>query len=281
MMNGNFIEVNFNVGAAQEFLSDLLMNELAAIGFDSFDANETGFSAYIPAHLYQEEIMQEQLAGYAADFEFSHTMQVIPYQNWNEVWESNFPPVIVSEQVYIYANFHPAQPQYPFQIKMHPKMAFGTGHHETTLQMAEQLLGLSVEGLSVLDMGCGTGVLAILASLKGAKSILAIDNDPIASNSATENFEINEVIGEVICGDAKDIQGLSFDLILANINRNILINDMAAYAASLVAGGTILFSGFYEEDLVFIQEAATENGLSYQMHSAKNNWVVAKFNKAI
>jgi ribosomal protein L11 methyltransferase len=164
---------------------------------------------------------------------------------------------------------------------MHPKMAFGTGHHETTLQMAEQLLGLSVEGLSVLDMGCGTGVLAILASLKGAKSILAIDNDPIASNSATENFEINEVIGEVICGDAKDIQGLSFDLILANINRNILINDMAAYAASLVAGGTILFSGFYEEDLVFIQEAATENGLSYQMHSAKNNWVVAKFNKAI
>lgn len=280
-MNGNFIEVNFNVGAAQEFLSDLLMNELAAIGFDSFDANETGFSAYIPAHLYQEEIMQEQLAGYAADFEFSHTMQVIPYQNWNEVWESNFPPVIVSEQVYIYANFHPAQPQYPFQIKMHPKMAFGTGHHETTLQMAEQLLGLSVEGLSVLDMGCGTGVLAILASLKGAKSILAIDNDPIASNSATENFEINEVIGEVICGDAKDIQGLSFDLILANINRNILINDMAAYAASLVAGGTILFSGFYEEDLVFIQEAATENGLSYQMHSAKNNWVVAKFNKAI
>ena len=280
-MNGNFIEVNFNVGAAQEFLSDLLMNELAAIGFDSFDANETGFSAYIPAHLYQEEIMQEQLAGYAADFEFSHTMQVIPYQNWNEVWESNFPPVIVSEQVYIYANFHPIQTQYPFQIKMHPKMAFGTGHHETTLQMAEQLLGLSVEGLSVLDMGCGTGVLAILASLKGAKSILAIDNDPIASNSATENFEINEVIGEVICGDAKDIQGLSFDLILANINRNILINDMAAYAASLVAGGTILFSGFYEEDLVFIQEAATENGLSYQMHSAKNNWVVAKFNKAI
>ena len=280
-MNGNFIAVHFTVGAAQEFLSDLLMNELAAIGFDSFDANETGFSAYIPEHLFKEEIMQEQLAGYAADFEFTHTMQIIPYQNWNEVWESNFPPVIVSEQVYIYANFHPIQPQYPFQIKMHPKMAFGTGHHETTLQMAEQLLGLSVEGLSVLDMGCGTGVLAILARLKGAKSILAIDNDPIASNSATENFEINEVIGEVICGDAKDIQGLSFDLILANINRNILINDMAAYAASLVAGGTILFSGFYEEDLSFIKQAASENGLVYQMHSAKNNWVVAKFNKAI
>jgi ribosomal protein L11 methyltransferase len=280
-MNGNFIAVHFTVGAAQEFLSDLLMNELAAIGFDSFDANETGFSAYIPEHLFKEEIMQEQLAGYAADFEFTHTMQIIPYQNWNEVWESNFPPVIVSEQVYIYANFHPAQPQYPYQIKMHPKMAFGTGHHETTLQMAEQLLDLSVEGLSVLDMGCGTGVLAILASLKGANSILAIDNDPIASNSATENFEINQLPAKVICGDAKDIQGLNFDLILANINRNILINDMAAYAASLVAGGIILFSGFYEEDLVFIKQAASENGLVYQMHSAKNNWVVAKFNKAI
>jgi ribosomal protein L11 methyltransferase len=280
-MNGNFIAVNFTVGAAQEFLSDLLMNELAAIGFDSFDANETGFSAFIPEHLFKEEIMQEQLAAYAADFEFTYTMQIIPYQNWNEVWESNFPPVIVSEQVYIFANFHPAEPQYPYQIKMHPKMAFGTGHHETTLQMAEQLLGLSVEGLSVLDMGCGTGVLAILANLKGAKSILAIDNDPIARNSATENFEINEVIGEVICGDAKDIQGLSFDLILANINRNILINDMAAYAASLVAGGTILFSGFYEEDLSFIKQAASENGLIYHLHSAKNNWVVAKFKKAI
>ena len=279
-MNGNFLAVHFTVGAAQEFLSDLLMNELAAIGFDSFDTNEAGFSAFIPEHLFKEEIMQEQLAGYAADFEFTYTMQIIPYQNWNEVWESNFPPVIVSEQVYIYANFHPAEPQYPYQIKMHPKMAFGTGHHETTLQMAEQLLDLAVEGLSVLDMGCGTGVLAILASLKGAKSILAIDNDPIASNSATENFEINEVIGEVICGDAKDIQGLSFDLILANINRNILINDMAAYAASLVTGGTILFSGFYEEDLSFIKQAASENGLVYQMHSAKNNWVVAKFNKA-
>ncbi len=279
-MNGNFIAVNFTVGAAQEFLSDLLMNELAAIGFDSFDTNETGFSAFIPEHLFKEEIMQEQLAGYAADFEFTHTMQIIPYQNWNEVWESNFPPVIVSEQVYIYANFHPAQPQYPYQIKMHPKMAFGTGHHETTLQMAEQLLDLSVDGLSVLDMGCGTGVLAILAGLKGAKSILAIDNDPIASNSATENFEINQLAAKVICGDAKDIQGLSFDLILANINRNILINDMAAYAASLVAGGIILFSGFYEEDLIFIKQAASENGLIYQMHSAKNNWVVAKFNKA-
>jgi len=279
-MNGNFIAVHFSVGAAQEFLSDLLMNELAAIGFDSFDVNETGFSAFIPEHLFKEEIMQEQLAGYAADFEFTYTMQIIPYQNWNEVWESNFPPVIVSEQVYIYANFHPAQPQYPYQIKMHPKMAFGTGHHETTLQMAEQLLDLSVEGLSVLDMGCGTGVLAILAGLKGAKSILAIDNDPIASNSATENFEINQLAAKVICGDAKDIQELSFDLILANINRNILINDMAAYAASLVAGGIILFSGFYEEDLIFIKQAASENGLIYQMHSAKNNWVVAKFNKA-
>jgi len=279
-MNGNFIEVNFTVGAAQEFLSDLLMNELAAIGFDSFDTNETGFSAFIPEHLFKEEIMQEQLAGYAADFEFTYTMQIIPYQNWNEVWESNFPPVIVSEKVYIYANFHPAQPQYSYQIKMHPKMAFGTGHHETTLQMAEQLLDLSVEGLSVLDMGCGTGVLAILAGLKGAKSILAIDNDPIASNSATENFEINQLAAKVICGDAKDIQELSFDLILANINRNILINDMAAYAASLVAGGIILFSGFYEEDLIFIKQAASENGLIYQMHSAKNNWVVAKFNKA-
>ena len=280
-MNGNFIEANFLVAAEQEFLSDLLMDGLASIGFDSFDANENGFCAYIPEHLFDEQAMVDALAGYAADFQFTYTIKTIPYQNWNEVWESNFPPVVVSEQVYIYADFHPMQSQYPHQIKMHPKMAFGTGHHETTLQMAEQLLTLNVKGLNVLDMGCGTGVLVILASQMGAKSILAIDNDPIASNSCKENFEINQISGEVICGDAHSIAGMHFDLILANINRNILINDMASYAAALVNGATILFSGFYQEDLVYIQAAAKENGLTYQFHSSKNNWVVARFIKAV
>ena len=205
----------------------------------------------------------------------------LPDQDWIRLSQEGLPPVRAGRFFVYGAHDAGTVPHGVIAMKIEAGLAFGTGHHETTLQMAEQLLGLSVEGLSVLDMGCGTGVLAILASLKGAKSILAIDNDPIASNSATENFEINEITGEVICGDAKDIQGLSFDLILANINRNILINDMAAYAASLVKGGTILFSGFYEEDLSFIKQAASENGLVYQMHSAKNNWVVAKFNKAI
>lgn len=279
-MNGNFIAVHFTVGAAQEFLSDLLMNELAAIGFDSFDANETGFSAYIPEHLFKEEIMQEQLAGYAADFEFTHTMQIIPYQNWNEVWESNFSSITIKDQLYIYADFHEKK-DYPHQIKMHPKMAFGTGHHETTFQMAEVMLDIDFANKVVLDMGCGTGILAILAHQKHAKHITAIDNDPIAAESCEENAMLNGMNdATILCGDASDLAGKHFDIILANINRNILLNDMEAYANSLNAGGTILFSGFYTEDLDMIKASAESHQMFYQQHQSKNNWVVAIFKKS-
>ncbi len=278
-MDGNFNEVVFTITEQKDFLPDLLMNELAEIGFDSFDSNDEGFKAYISVYKFDLEVFSELIKQYQDQYSFKYEINVIPYQNWNEVWESNFPPVIIANQLYIYANFHPINNQFPFQIKMHPKMAFGTGHHETTFQMAEQLLDLDVNGLRVLDMGCGTGILAILAAMKGAKSLLAIDNDPIAVQSCIENFEINNIQAEVICGDAKSLHDSQFDLILANINRNILLNDMKIYSQALVSNAFILFSGFYVEDLNLIIESAENNRLKYQSHASKNNWVVALFQK--
>ncbi len=278
-MTGNYIELVFTVLPGEEFVSDILMAELADIGFDSFDQNELGFRAYIPSSKFSEEKLQESLQNYKDQFSFSYEVNLIPYKNWNEVWESNFQAIVIKDQLYIYADFHEKK-DYPYTIKIHPKMAFGTGHHETTFQMAEYMLDLDFEGKTVLDMGCGTGILAILAHQKGAKSITAIDNDPIAADSAEENAQLNQLNDATIfCGDASDLKGKNFDIILANINRNILLNDMNAYADSLNKEGLILFSGFYTEDLVMIQASAEQHGMFYQQHQSKNNWVVASFKK--
>ncbi len=278
-MNGNFIEVVFTIVSSEDFLSDLLMNELADIGFESFESNELGFKAYIPSKNFDEAQLQQSLAQFQDQYTFGYEVNLIPYKNWNEVWESNFQAMTISDQVYIYADFHEVK-DYPYQIKIHPKMAFGTGHHETTFQMAEQMLKLDLTNKSVLDMGCGTGILAILAHLKNAGPITAIDNDPIAADSAEENAALNGMNNATIeCGDAASLVGRSFDVILANINRNILLNDMKQYSLSLNVGGSILFSGFYTEDLPIIQAEAALHDLSFVEAHSKNNWVVASFIK--
>ncbi len=279
-MNHNYIELVFTVVSEEDYVSDILIAALAEIGFDTFDTNELGFRAYIVSAQFDEQQLQACLEPYKDQYVFSYEINLIPYKNWNEVWEQNFEPVVIADKVYVYANFHKVAGQYPHQILMHPKMAFGTGHHETTFQMAERLFDIDLNGKSLLDMGCGTGILAILAHQLGAKPILAIDNDPIAAESAAENFYLNKIKdAEVICGDAKDLNGKHFDILLANINRNILLDDMSAYAASLNKRGYILFSGFYTEDLDAVNRSASENGLYYQNHSSKNNWVVAIFQK--
>lgn len=278
-MTGNYIELVFTTVSGEDFVSDILMNELAEVGFDSFDKNELGFRAYIPSHLFSEIKVQEAIAEYKEQFTFGYEINLIPYKNWNEVWESNFQAITIKDQLYIYADFHEKK-DYPYQIKIHPKMAFGTGHHETTFQMAEVMLDIDFTDKTVLDMGCGTAILAILAHLKHAKHITAIDNDPIAADSAEENALLNNVKDATIfCGDASNLKDLHFDIILANINRNILLNDMKAYAESLNEEGLILFSGFYTEDLPMIKESAELNGMYYQAHQHKNNWVVASFKK--
>lgn len=278
-MKGNYLELVFTVVDTEDFVSDVLMNQLADIGFDSFDKNELGFRAYIPSHIFSEDNLQDALIDFKDQFTFSYEINLIPYKNWNEVWESNFNPLVIKNQLYIYADFHEKR-DFTYQIKIHPKMAFGTGHHETTFQMAEVMLSHDFKGKRVLDMGCGTGILAILAHQMGAIAITAIDNDPIAADSCIENAQLNNMpAADIFCGDAADLQGRIYDVILANINRNILLNDMTAYANVLEAGGTILFSGFYTEDLPMIQESAEKNGMHYLEHQSKNNWVVATFKK--
>ena len=231
-MTGNYIELVFTTLDGEDFVSDILMNELAEIGFDSFDKNELGFRAYIPSHNFSEDKVQEAISDYKEQFTFSYEINLIPYKNWNEVWESNFQALTIKDQLYIYADFHEKK-DYPYQIKIHPKMAFGTGHHETTFQMAEYMLDIDFAGKTVLDMGCGTGILAILANLKHASHITAIDNDPIAADSCKENALLNNMEdATILCGDASDLAGKHYDIILANINRNILLNDMKAYAYS-------------------------------------------------
>ncbi len=251
-MTGNYIELVFTTISGEDFVSDILMNELAEVGFDSFDKNELGFRAYIPSHLFSEEKVQEAIAGYKEQFTFGYEINLIPYKNWNEVWESNFQALTIKDQLYIYADFHEKK-DFPYQIKIHPKMAFGTGHHETTFQMAEVMLDVDFAGKTVLDMGCGTGILAILANLKQAKHITAIDNDPIAAESCIENAELNNMSGAtVLCGDASDLQGKYFDIILANINRNILLNDMKAYADSLNQNGLMISFLFFVVIIILI-----------------------------
>ncbi len=276
---GNYYELVFTIVSAEDFLADLLMNDLAEIGFDSFDKNELGFRAYVSSASFDEQKVQEVLEPYKEQYTFGYEINLIPYKNWNEVWESSFQPIVIADKLYIYADFHEKK-DFPYCIKIHPKMAFGTGHHETTFQMAEVMLGIDFKGKEVLDMGCGTGILAILAHLKEASKITAIDIEEIAAESTKENAELNGMNNAtILCGDATLLKDQHFDIILANINRNILLNDMEAYGASLREGGLILFSGFYTEDLGMIQESAMKNGMAMISYQSKNNWVVATFIK--
>ncbi|MNS37376.1 Ribosomal protein L11 methyltransferase [compost metagenome] len=277
----NYYELVFTVVDPEGFVKDLLIASLSEIGFDTFEDTESGFKAYIQAEQFNEHLVSEQLSDYKDQFNFSYETNLIPHKNWNEVWESNFEPVIVADKLYIRATFHPARAEFPMEIVIDPKMAFGTGHHETTYLMSEFLLQTEVEGKKVLDMGCGSGILAILASKLGAEDLLAVDIDPICVSSSIENAQLNEVDNmKTGLGDIDQVNDTGFDLILANINRNILLNHMSHYAAMLADEGELIMSGFYEiPDLAIIQEEAAKYDLKYISHYTRNNWVAAKFVK--
>ena len=261
--------------------SDLLIAQLADIGFESFEEEETTLIAYIPEKDYADTINDE--VAQLLKNENADAMEVafIADRNWNEVWESNYPSVTISDACVVRAPFHEAPENIAYDIVIKPKMAFGTAHHETTAQVLKLLLAMDVAGKRVLDMGCGSGVLAILCSMKGAENVVAIDYDEWSYSNTIENAEVNNVtnIG-VILGDADSlVTSMAFDLILANINKNILIRDMYRYAQVLVAGGEIVFSGFYSEDIPDIVACAQKNGMSFLKSSTENNWAVTHFIK--
>lgn len=274
----DFIEVTLKVNAE---LADILTAELGELGFDAFVENEDGFSAYIDEDDFSQKALDEMIERYQTMADLSYETQKIERQNWNEEWERNFEPLFIGEKVSVRASFHEKPANAAYDIVINPKMSFGTGHHETTTLMIENQLTLDHQGKRVLDMGCGTGILAIMAGELGAKEIVAVEIEDWTVENARENAELNGYgTIDVRLGGAETIAGDSpYDIILANINRNVLLDDMPAYIAVLKPEGYLLLSGFYTEDLPMLQERATELGLTYLSHRVKNNWVSALFQK--
>ena len=263
-----------------EILKDMFMELLGEIGFDSFMDTDEGFEAYCQEPLLNEE----ELNGIMQMEQFANVKmlkkELIPDQDWNATWEASYEPVIINEFCRIRAPFHKVEGSYKYDLIIEPKMSFGTAHHETTSQIIELMLQSDFTGLNLLDMGSGTGVLAILAKKLGSATTVAIDNDEWAYRNALDNIRLNDENDIVVeLGDANSLNDRQFDVILANINRNILLRDMKEYVKCLVDGGKIFFSGFYEEDLVLITKEAERLGLTYSNHVTKNNWTAAVFVK--
>jgi len=277
----DYQKISIQISPFQEWLRDVLNAQLAEIGFDSFVETETGFDAFIPATLYAEESMNEVLEGFSGDFSFDVKSELIADQNWNEEWEKNyFKPLVIGGECMIRAPFHTEYPHAKYEIVIEPNMAFGTGNHETTATIIESILQNDLSGKTILDMGCGTGILSILASMKGAKQITAIDIDKWSYEGTCENAALNNITNiDAKLGDASLLGNEKFDLIFANIHKNVLLNDMEAYYSVLNDGGTLIMSGFYTEDIKDIKSKAESLGMKDAGFVEKNNWVAHSFLK--
>jgi ribosomal protein L11 methyltransferase len=272
----NYIGYYFKIEPLQP-ASEILIAELGEVGFESFVENENGVDAFIQQEDWHEDILGAIQILQSDEFEITYSKEEIEQVNWNEEWEKNFEPITVKDLVSVRAPFH-ENPNLKYDIVIEPKMSFGTGHHETTHLMIEQLLNLDLKGMEVLDMGSGTGILAIFAEMRGAKHTDAIDIDEWCYINALENVERNNGKKiDVYQGDASLLIDQQYDLIIANINRNILLNDMSKYYECLKEGGTLLLSGFYTEDIPVLRSLAENLGMKYDGKLEKNNWVSLKF----
>ncbi|XLS28412.1 50S ribosomal protein L11 methyltransferase [Flavobacteriaceae bacterium M23B6Z8] len=272
----NYIEYKFTV-TPKDPGEDILAAELGAVGFESFLFEEDGLLAYIPEEDWKPELVEAVSFLKNPSFEISFSYKEIEQENWNEEWEKNFHPIIVNDQCMVRAPFHDKS-SVDFDIVIEPKMSFGTGHHETTHMMIQHLLNIDVAGKKVLDMGCGTGVLAILAEMKGAEAVDAIDIDNWCFQNSIENAARNDCKRiSVYEGDATLLKDRKYDLIIANINRNILLNDMSVYAEALMDNGILLLSGFYEKDIPVIDECCAKLSLKLTEKLEKNSWVSLKY----
>ena len=259
--------------------TEILIAELGYAGFESFVETEEGVTAYIQKEEFYDTILDDIQILKSDEFEITYTFDEIEQTNWNEEWEKNFNPIVVDDLCAVRAPFHDKfDTQYDIIIE--PKMSFGTGHHETTHMMIQHILKNDFEGKSVLDMGCGTAVLAILAEMKGAKPLDAIDIDNWCYLNSLENVERNNCKHiSVYDGEAALLKDKKYDTIIANINRNILLNDIATYSKCLDAKGTLFLSGFYQEDIPMIEKECNDNQLILKDTLTRNNWVALKFEK--
>jgi ribosomal protein L11 methyltransferase len=277
-MSNIYIGYHFTI-APLELGSEILIAELGEKAFESFIETETGVSAFVQKDLWSENILEDIQILENPEFKIDYTFEEIEQVNWNEEWEKNFEPIDVDGKCHVRAPFH-EKTNAEYDIVIEPKMSFGTGHHETTHMMIQHLLETDLVGKKTLDMGCGTAILAILAEMKGAQPIDAIDIDNWCYLNSIENAERNNCKHiSVYEGDASLLDGKKYDVIIANINRNILLNDMQQYVACLNENGILFLSGFYTEDIPVISESCTSKGLTYVKQFERNNWVALKFVK--
>ena len=277
MSDNIYIEYNFTI-LPKEPATEILIAELGNIGFESFVESENGVTAYIQKEDWYEEILENIYILNSKEFDINFIKKEVEQTNWNSEWEKNFSPIQVDKLVSIRAPFH-ENPNLKFDIVIEPKMSFGTGHHETTHMMVQHLLQLNLENKKVLDMGCGTGILAIFAELKGAKPIDAIDIDNWCYENSIENASRNNCKHiSVFEGDSSLLINQKYDVIIANINRNILLMDMKIYANCLNEYGVLLLSGFYQEDIPIIDAEVSKYNLKLETFIERNNWVALKYN---
>ena len=279
-----YIEVTITLNPVDPY-RDLLVDALGNEGpYDSFVETPDGLKAYVPADQYDADWLNAQMKELhqLSTFNFQLSIQEMPDKNWNEEWEKQHQPVLVEadngKRIWVRAPFHEHRTDVDYEIEIEPKMSFGTAHHATTYMMLSYVAELEMEGLRVLDMGCGTAVLGILAKMRGASYVEGIDIDEWAYNNAMENVQRNGVEMAIRIGDASLLAERKdkFDLIIANINRNILLNDMAAYATVLNPGGTLLLSGFYESDIPALQQHAESLGLHLHQTKSRQSWAAIR-----
>ena len=278
-----YFEVTFTAQPCNEIVTDVISAITAEIGFESFVECEGGVKAYIQQSLFDEETLKSVLADFPIpDTNVSYTIFEPEDKDWNEEWEKNFfQPIVIDNRCVIHSTFHKDYPKAEYDIVINPQMAFGTGHHETTSSILGELLDADLKGKSVLDMGCGTSILAILASMRGAAKVTAIDIDDWCVNNSRDNIALNNINNITVeLGDASLLEGREpFDVIIANINRNILLNDMHAYVSCMHSGSEIYMSGFYVQDIDAIREKGENLGLKFVHYREKNNWVAVKLVK--
>lgn len=274
----NYIQYKFSVYPKEPW-TEILIAELAESAFESFEETLDDMNAYVKADLDDEEFVKETLKN-LSEADITYLRYEIEPQNWNAIWESNFKPILVDDQCYIRAEFHEPKPGIKYDIVIQPKMSFGTGHHQTTKMMIEYELETDFNGKSVLDMGCGTSILGILAMKRGAAKVEGIDIDDWAVENSIENAKRNGVEIDVKLGDVALLKDKKFDIILANINKNILMTDVSEYEKSLnFAGGELILSGLMEFDFEDIKIRCEETGLKFESSKQINEWIAMKFVK--
>ena len=279
----DYYKVSFTFKEYTETESDILSALLCDIGFETFETNEPELVAYIKSELYPDADIDMVLKEFPFKSEIEYTTELIPGQDWNEEWEKNcFTPIILANKCVVHSTNHTNIPEMPYDIVINPRLAFGTGHHETTNMMVKRLFEDNLESKNVLDMGAGTGILSILCSMLGAKYVKGIEIDPAAQINALENVSLNNRENvDILLGDASLLENeeCQYDLFLANINRNIILNDIERYSKVIKTGGQLQLSGFYKEDMKMILDKANTLGFKYILHKEKNNWIVLLLEK--